>query len=68
MDNDEGFQSEPNVILIEALAHEETENGYNFNNDGENLEENDENEVPSNEQDNQNEEDEVNTLLIFAIY
>lgn len=57
MDNDEGFQSEPEVILIDARANEE--NGDEAN-EGEIIsEENDENEAPSNEQDNQDDDDEV---------
>lgn len=62
MDNDEGFQSEPEVILIDARANEENDNGTNENSNGEIIsEENDENEAPSNEQNNREDDDEVSS-------
>ena len=63
MDNDEGFQSEPEIILIDAQVNRENDN---INNEGEEFEENDENEAPTNEQENQNDDDEV--TLLFSKY
>lgn len=60
MDNDEGFQSEPEVILIDT--RENDENGEKLN-DIESSEENDENEAPSNEQ-NENDSDEVQFIKL----
>ena len=63
MDNDEGFQSEPEIILIDAQVNRENDN---INNEGEEFEENDENEAPTNEQENQNDDDEV--TLLYSKY